>query len=82
MKRIDSVFISVKDLGVSSEWYQNIFDLVVVHLDKYGVGFRFHQPWPLQTGLSLYQSEDTGKASSIQFNFYTLAATACSCWGK
>ncbi|HEU5138689.1 MAG TPA: VOC family protein [Bacillales bacterium] len=71
IKRVDSIFIPVKDIKESEEWYKKVFDLTVVYRSEDNIGFRFNEPWPLKTGLSLYKSEEAGKPSPVHFNFYT-----------
>ncbi|WP_223275484.1 VOC family protein [Paenibacillus elgii] len=73
IKRIDTVFVPVTDISRSKEWYMNLFNFRVVYESPDGsyVGFRFNESGPLQTGLTLYQTDQLPESRHIAFNFYT-----------
>ncbi|WP_096189538.1 VOC family protein [Evansella halocellulosilytica] len=73
VKRIDSVFLPVRNLKHSEQWYKNLFGLEPVFRSDDGryVGFRFPQEEVIQTALTLYQVTDIPKLPGQLFNFYT-----------
>lgn len=72
-KRVDTVFVPVLDVARSERWYKEVFGFRVVYRSANGdyVGFRFDEPGPLTTGLTIYRVDRLPRHRHIPFNFFT-----------